>query len=98
MLERKKAFEKLSDAGLKSTIDTNSTNAKREAAARYAAGAFGSTNSTVANMARELVKKAKDENAQGKNILKALKAEIAKSEKKGPEKKEEGGEKKGDGH
>lgn len=76
LARRKEEAAKLSDKGIKNTVNENNINTQREAAARYAAGEFGSTNSTVANMARDLVKKAKEEKDEGHHLLKALKREM----------------------
>lgn len=60
----------------KANVNAVSYAMTREAAARYAAGTFGSTGGDVANEARDLVKKSKKDHDKGHHILDALKKQM----------------------
>jgi hypothetical protein len=61
-------------------LASRSEEVARDAAARYAAGWTGSTNSTVAEMARDAVRKSKKDKEEGHHILEALKKQMGHGE------------------
>lgn len=67
----------------KERVNRVADDAAREAAARYAAGTFGSTDSIFANKARDLVKKSKKDKDEGHHILEAIKKQMEHGHEEG---------------